>query len=149
MEPGSIDVPQVSPRGFVDKVLPSFRPKTLEGRDWEQIGDLTYVTGKGYKIVVPSGNETDFASIPKIVWSLSGFDPYGPAKFPGAVHDYLYSLRGGNFPDGSEGFTRKECDEILLEALQNVSVRYSVRITMYYAVRIFGGFHSRGIPWKK
>lgn len=144
-----IDVPPISPRGFIDSPLPGIRALSLAGYGWELLTPLTYVTGSGYKIIVPAGFQTDFASIPRIFWGLYGFNPYGPAKFPAVVHDYLYSLRGGRFPDGSEGFDRRESDDILREALQLVGERRSIRDTIYYAVRLFGGWHSRKQPWLK
>lgn len=136
-------------KGFIDPKIPGFEPVSFTSRNWVLLSPLTYVTEYGCKIVVPAGFVTDFASIPKVVWNLPGFDPYGDAKFPAVVHDYLYSLRGANLPDGTAGFNRSACDGVLLAALKSVGEMWNVRWTIYWAVRLFGGIDSRATPWKK
>lgn len=63
-------------------------------------------------IVVPTGEVNDLASIPRLfrrVFSVNG--PHRPAA---ALHDYLYG-RGGQLP--SVKLSRKECDDVFLEAM--------------------------------
>jgi hypothetical protein len=44
--------------------------------------------GSGDTIVVPAGFETDFASIPRVLWIIE--PPLGDAGKAAVLHDYLY-----------------------------------------------------------
>lgn len=116
-----------------------------ESQEGQLVGDLVYVTAAGDRLVVPSGFLTDYASIPWIFWNLPGFNPYGPAKFPAVLHDYLYSLRGG----GPYALTRPQCDALFLEAMASVGVGWVHRHIIFRSVRIFGGVWSMSEPWVK
>ena len=92
--------------------------------EWEVVEGLVY---KG--IHVNPGQLTDGLSIP---WRLQGIVSKGGLGFvPGIIHDtsYLHGL-----------FDRKKCDELILEALIDNGVTKWKRLTLYYAVRLFGGF---------
>jgi len=78
-------------------------------------------------ITVPSGFETDFASVPRVpvaYWLTAGI-----ARQASVVHDYLYST-------GKE--KRCTADNIFLEAMQVCGISYWRRYSMYWAVRAFG-----------
>ena len=51
--------------------------KQINSRQWQLLEDLEYHIGSedGPLITVPSGYETDFASVPKALWSV--FPPFG------------------------------------------------------------------------
>lgn len=74
--------------------LPAFKP--IGGKWWRLDGSysiwFTY-KGKRYRLTLPEGFVTDFASIPKLVWSiLAPWDyQYTPACLP---HDLGYELAG-------------------------------------------------------
>ena len=79
-------------------------------------------------IVVPSGFVTDFASIPRIFWSvLSPTDQYGKAAL---LHDYCYVTHYKK--------DRDYCDKIFKEAMLVLKVPPWKLYTMYWGVRIFG-----------
>ncbi len=44
----------------------------------------------GLQIVVPKGFETDFASVPRLMWALPGFASTGPLIFGSPFHDFGY-----------------------------------------------------------
>lgn len=90
--------------------------------------------GSGDVIRIPKGFVTDFASAPRGLWNL--FPPDGPYTAAAIVHDYLYSEQG-NVPEGKLR-TRKECDEIFLEAMLELEVPLWQRYIMFWAVRVFG-----------
>lgn len=84
-------------------------------------------------IKVPKGFETNFASIPRLFWSI--YPPtgggtkgtkYGKAS---VLHDYLYDTKK---------YRRKECDKIFLEAMKAMKVNFFTRYLFYYCVRLFG-----------
>jgi len=136
-------VAPVSPKGFAS--LPAFRRVSYLKKNAILLEDLVYVTVSGEKIIVPSGFETDFASIPELFWNLPGFDSDGPAAVPAILHDFLYSCHGY----GPYYKTRYECDRLLLEAMQLVGMSRVNCQLIYWNVRLFGGFYSASKPWNK
>jgi len=85
-------------------------------------------------VTVPRGFITDFASIPKILWSI--YPPTGYYAHAALLHDYIYSTGGrcvGLFPA-----TRKEADEWFFMQMKTDGVGWRTRWTMYFAVRLFG-----------
>ena len=79
-------------------------------------------------INVPIGTITDFASVPRIFWSI--FPPYGEYTQAAVLHDYLYQTHFR---------TKKESDLIFLEAMGVLKVPAWKKYIMYEAVNLFGG----------
>lgn len=132
-----------TPRGFLTN--PALRWVGFGEERQELLEPLIYVAGNGERFEVPAGTVTDYASIPRLFWNLKGFNPYGPAKMPAVLHDYLYALRGGEPYEKS----RRECDDLFLEAMQLVGVGWLHRHVIYAAVRLMGGIHSMGRAWRR
>lgn len=86
-------------------------------------------------ITVPMGFKTDFASIPRIFWTI--LHPTGKGRGAAVIHDYLYSVRGLYDPSTAP-LTRKESDRLFLAALKELDVSWVKRFTMWRAVRRFG-----------
>lgn len=84
-------------------------------------------------ITVPAWFGTDFASIPKIFWNI--LPPQGDYGKAAVIHDYLYATHG---LDGK--YTRKQCDQIMLEGMKVLGVSGLARWLIYTAVRWFGGW---------
>lgn len=89
----------------------------------------------GTRIIVPQGAVTDFASVPRALWSV--YPRWGDHGFAAILHDWLYRAR-------LKGVSRKVADLVFLEAMEDLSVPYIRRKTMYRAVRMFGG-----AAWRK
>jgi hypothetical protein len=85
-----------------------------------------------YQIQVLPGLWTDGASIPKVLWSIVGSPLTGKYVRASIVHDALYS---------AQILKRKECDLVLLELMEQDNVPKWKRLSMYYAVRLFGWSH--------
>jgi hypothetical protein len=83
-------------------------------------------------IKVPKGFVTDYATIPRIFWNI--FPPNGEYSRASVVHDYLYRL---------ESCPRYLADAIFYEGMRILNVPLWKRLTIYYAVRLFGGFARR------
>jgi len=86
----------------------------------------------GYKwsddvIIVPDGFITDFASVPRIVWSI--YPPIGKYTKAAIVHDFLY---------WEQQRSRKECDLIMHEAMRVSGCSWYTCQVFYDAVRIGG-----------
>ena len=112
------------------RILGDIIVKKLDNHLWELHVPLEYHVGHADSsevITVPEGFITDFASVPRAFWWL--LPPAG--KYAGAalVHDYLYR---------THLYSRKDADDIFLEAMEVLQVPRWKREIMYYAVRMFG-----------
>jgi hypothetical protein len=113
----------------------------VDARHWKVIVpfecDLE-LDGRQAKISVAAGFVTDFATIPRIFWSIAPpEDAYSEAA---CVHDYLYAC-SGVLPGISPSLSREECDQVLLVGMQALGVPYWKREPIYKAVRWFGAGH--------
>jgi len=109
--------------------------KHLDGLRWELVEAFEYYTAdKEHLIKVPKGFITDFASIPRIFWTVIG-QPTGRYGKAAVIHDYLYF---------TQRFTRKYADFVFVEAMGILGVSWWKRRSMWLSVRIFGW-----IPWRK
>lgn len=91
---------------------------------------------------VPTGFKTDLASIPRFVQPF--IPKEGKYNRAAVVHDWLYAKgRIAVIGDGRP-VTRKEADDVLLEASRVLHVRESQALAIYTGVRL-GGWH----PWGK
>ncbi len=140
------------------KVLRSSCNDLEESLAWfsQQFGYDIGFEDSGLSIIVPYNFTTDFASTPWFLWwLLPRWGKYGNAA---VIHDYLY--RGGEIVldehvySGSEHLpktdltlphpTRKQADEIMLEAMKVLEVAAWQRNLIYWGVRI-GGWYG----WKR
>lgn len=113
--------------------------KKLKGRMWEVTRSFDYYVGEensNDKITVSKGFITDFASVPRPFWIV--VPPDGQYSQAAVLHDYLYRMQ----KVGRNRRSRKECDQIFLEAMSVLNVPLWKRRIMYRAVRMFGW-----IPW--
>lgn len=88
----------------------------------------TFNSHGGVKAVVPAGTETDFASVPRLLWWL--FPPIGRYMRAACLHDALYA---------NPNVSRFLADALFREGMNDLAVPWYVRLPIYYAVRIFGG----------
>ena len=114
--------------GMNNKAQAAIRP--LDDRNW-----VLETAIEWDEFTVPRGFVTDLASIPRFFWRV--IPPFGLHSTPSIIHDYLYRRQ----PDG---VSRKEADEVFLDAMQAYGVPKLRRDVMYRTVRMFGGR-----PWRK
>lgn len=90
---------------------------------------------KKTEIEVPEGFITDFATIPRILYSI--FPPIGRYNKAAMMHDYLY--------DSScvLKISRKNSDLFFLQAMEILGVAKWIRYSLFLAVRLFGRKHFR------
>lgn len=91
---------------------------------------------------VPAGFVFDFASTPRLTWSLVGHPESGGTCPPGA-HDFLYR-HGGNPPGATRRFTRADADRLLYDLLRAHGVGRTRASAWYLGVRIGGGAAWKG-----
>jgi hypothetical protein len=111
-----------------DLHVKKLREAPSNGRSvWLLQSELAFNSDTIGPIVVPQGFQTDFASVPRIplAYLLAG----GTADASAVVHDWLY--RYGKC-------TKRQADEVFLEAMAAEGVPWWRARLMYRAVRMFG-----------
>ena len=106
----------------------------VKGKKWKLTEPLGY-THEGIFISVPTGFETDFASIGGVLLTVFG-RPSGITAEPSVVHDFLYSEQSCYLD-----LNREEADYVFREAMKKNGVGRMKRYSMWIGVRFFG--HSR------
>lgn len=109
---------------LVVEILDDYKYKLAE--------QFTYYS-EGTYFLVPHGFVTDFASVPRLAWSI--LPPHGRYAKASVLHDNFYAT--GKVP-------RKEADRIFLEAMLVLGVNKRTAKLIYYAVRWFGKSRYRG-----
>lgn len=84
-------------------------------------------------VVVPGGFETDFASVPRILWAV--IPPWGKYSAAAVAHDWLYH---------KGKFSRWTCDAFFREHMRELGVGRLTRWIMWAGVRLFGWRAWRG-----
>lgn len=86
-----------------------------------------------YSLAVSRGFQTDFASVPRLFWSI--ISPMGKHTIAAVVHDYLYH---------TAEVSRKRADLIFYWLMRYYGVYKLVACLMYYIVRAFAKKAYRG-----
>jgi hypothetical protein len=94
---------------------------------------ISWLPNSGQKIDyqpidVPVGFVTDFASIPRVFWSM--LRPDGEYAYAAVIHDYLY---------WNQQRSREESDNIFKLAMQDLKIDAITIAAIFQAVRNFGG----------
>lgn len=97
------------------------------GRSYTLCEDV-YFRDEG--VLVPCGFRTDFASVPKILWSI--FPPTGYYQRAALLHDYLYAY------GYKSCLPRAEADASFMRQMKRDGVGARTRYTLWLAVRLFG-----------
>lgn len=99
-----------------------------DGTHWIVVEPVVYWIGNTkYRIEVPKGFVTDFASVPYGVTAF--FLPTGQYSRAAVIHDYLY---------WTQRCSREQADRIFLLAMIESDVPYTTRSTIYRTVRARG-----------
>lgn len=95
---------------------------------------FAYVSAGGMRVTVPGDFVCDGASIPRILWPLSGGPFEGRHRDAALVHDYLYACGRLGEPE----YSRATADRIFLEAMRCCGVSAFHARAKWLAVRAFG-----------
>lgn len=87
---------------------------------------------KAVSVSVPRGFVTDFASVPRLFWSL--VPPIGRYGFAALFHDYAY---------WQQTTDRKAADRLFRDTMTELKVSPFTCWLLYSSVRLFGGFAWR------
>lgn len=121
---------------------------------YKLVEKYTYIwkaKGTTWQIIIPKGYKSDGASVPRLVWTLSGLTPDGLIRAAALIHDFIYD-HSGQLPCGSfkyvvEGvwyncteidWTRKEADQLFANIMKECGVSKFKRRVAYLAVRVGG-----------
>jgi hypothetical protein len=100
-----------------------------DSRDFILLDDLSYQIGdSGLEIVVPRGFVTDFASIPRSLWSF-GLSPHGRYSRAAVIHDYLY---------WSQVCSKDQSDRLLVIAMKESNVGSFQESIIFEGVHVGG-----------
>ena len=123
--------------GFQQKTL---QIETHDGADDVLLETLEFFTRCGCLYRAPIGGTTDGLSTPKIVRVLPGYDSTGDDWLSGVLHDSAYrhqlQLCAGAWINAN--LTRRECDELILHAMELQKVGWIRRHIIFIALRLFG-----------
>ena len=107
---------------------PTLKP-FADSKDFMLVRDMVYILGRtDISITVPKGFVTDFASVPKGLWSF-GLSPHGKFSKAAIIHDYLY---------WTQGCTREQSDMIMLIAMKESQVEAVDQFALYEGLDLAG-----------
>lgn len=105
--------------------------------------DFQFVSPTLGLITVEKGFDTDYASIPRIFWSI--YPPDGDYTEAAVVHDCLYWYQCYTNKNGKVvDLSRKDADTVILEAMTAIEIPFHRRHIIHKAVRL-GGW----VAWNK
>jgi hypothetical protein len=113
-----------------------------DGKNWRVLEDFYYDTdvvlsGANHnQVVVEKGFTTDFASIPRPLWTVVGAPAEGKYRKIAVVHDKLYRTKGLA--------TKAQADAVLLEGMKFCGVNWAQRYAIYWGVRVGGASSYKG-----
>ena len=125
-------------------MTPGFQQTTLEVRTGDGLDDvllepLNFVRADLTLLRAPAGSPTDGMSVPRCLQNI--IPATGGDWFSAVLHDAAYR----NWLEENWGvwcqanFTRKQCDDLMLEALELQGVGWLMRHVIFWALRLFGG----------
>ena len=100
--------------------------------DWFEVTEECKCPGG---IIIPVGYITDFASIPRFLWSV--FPPHGFMTNAAILHDYMYDNKVGENIWG-EYQARITADDLFLVECIKEAVPVWQAVLIYYVLRLFG-----------
>jgi hypothetical protein len=107
----------------------------LDGRNWCLISEFDFASEVLERVIrIPAGCETDFASIPPLLWPV--LPPTGRYGKSAVVHDFLYRK--------PRQATRRDADRVFLEGMEVLNVNWFLRYLLYAGVRVCGSGSYKG-----
>ncbi|TLD84260.1 DUF1353 domain-containing protein [Helicobacter trogontum] len=122
-----------------------------DGKSYQVIESFTYYLEDDNEclLVVENGFITDFASVPRIFWSI--FPPFGRYTKPAVLHDRLcvaflnkelwnnVAINEAKLPVKLHNrfVRRSEADKMFLESMKSIKVNVFTRYILYFSVRLY------------
>lgn len=118
------------------KFLTALQVMSIRGSsNYRLTHDLVFMSSEYGLLTAPHGAITNFASIPRVLKVFIDNDG-GHIRDAAALHDYLYGVNS----QWVDTLTRKDCDLILIDAMESLGAGWLKRKIVYRSVRMFGMF---------
>jgi len=88
-----------------------------------------------FVVMIPDGFIWDGASVPRLLWTLSGIRPDGLARAAALVHDYIYRRHAHL---SAPPVTRLMADKLFRYMIREAGGSKWLAFRAYWAVRLFG-----------
>lgn len=122
---------------MTSEFLTPLRVEKIGARRWLLIDDLEFRSeSMGQIVIVTRGFQTDFASIPRLLWTI--FPPMASWDAAATVHDAGYAGALTDIDGNRIAVTKKESDRLFLEGCRALKVNMIIARIMYVMVRLFG-----------
>lgn len=134
-------VSQLHFRGYNAMVMTQysdFASEALGSDYWVATNPFIYYLGElgsDEWVEIPHGYLTDGASVPRIFWNI--VPPWGKYGQAAIVHDFLCEYLMVKTKTGERKITRKECDQIFLEAMLVMGVPERKAKMIHAAVSLY------------
>lgn len=117
--------------------LTPLRVEKIGAQTWLLIDDLQFQSVTLDRVVVaPRGFQTDFASIPRYLWSV--FPKTSRWDQAATIHDGGYAGALTDLNGERISVTKKQADQLFLEGCKAEGVNTVIAYIMYWMVRLFG-----------
>lgn len=119
------------------KFLTKLDVQCLTDNTWQLDSPLRYLSDIVGYVQVPTGFQTDLASVPRVPIAFMLFG--NRAHYEGVLHDYLFRS------DAIPRATFSEANDVFLEAMKVRGKNFFVRYAMWWGVKLGGlaAFHKR------
>lgn len=121
---------------------PKFPDPLIASPIWGRVDYVRFVQPFRFEssfgtVTAHAGFDSDGASVPPLVrWIIN---PQGQLRFASAPHDVTYHYGALSAEPDARKVTRKEADQIIMEAMEACGSNAAMRRTVYRALRLFGG----------
>ena len=115
-----------------------FGSDTLGSDFWVVTNPFIYYVGEKHsetEVKIPRGYLTDGASVPRVFWNV--IPPWGKYGQAAILHDYLCEYLTVEESGICKSITRKECDQIFLEAMLVMGVPKAKAMMIHSAVSLY------------
>jgi hypothetical protein len=90
-----------------------------------------------FTIKIPAGFEFDGATVPRVLWTVSGITPWGLHQTAAMIHDYIYVNKGEGIVPGLV-LTQKFADKLLKYHFKELGYTPVQCHQVYVYCRVFG-----------
>jgi hypothetical protein len=115
---------------------------TSDGLDDVLMEPLKFHRADGSIVRAPTGGTTDGLSVPRCLQSIipaTGGDWMSAVLHDSAYRDQLeFRVNDRNAIYVKAHYTQKQCDQLILEAMETQRVSWIMRHIIYWALRLFG-----------
>lgn len=119
-------------------IQPDVRPRRCDGVCYQLFQDWKFKF-EGVETVIPKRFKYDGATVPRWLWSITGFRPDGIGRAAALEHDWLYrDKKIVSMGGGVHIYSRRSADKHFEKRLIEYGYSWAEAKAQYLAVRWFG-----------